>query len=344
MGHVVRSGAIAEALAVRGARVVALAGDGGAAAVREPLAAAGAAVLPFTAQGLARDADALIETARREGARAVVLDVASLNTYPSEPAEASVRFLETLRAAGLRVLLVDDLLLLPRYPVAVLVNPNLGAESHRYPAPADACLLLGARYAPVRQAFVEARASVPPVAERVGRVTVLLGGGASAPLAARVLEALAGAAEALEITVVAGPAGAPDAALARAAVAARAACVAAPADLAPLLARSDLVVSGGGTTKYELALLGIPAILVPMTDHQIPLTAAFASAGIAADEGPGAFDAIRFRARFDALRDDRRAREEMRARGRAAVDGLGARRVAQAIEEELLGGGDASRG
>jgi spore coat polysaccharide biosynthesis predicted glycosyltransferase SpsG len=339
-----RSAAISEALAARGARVVALSGDGGESAVRGPLAAAGAELLPFAPAGLARDTDALIDAARRERARAVILDVASLNTYPSEPQDAGVRSLETLRAAGLRVLLVDDLLLLARYPVAVLVNPNLGAESLRYPAPADTCLLLGARYAPVRWAFVEARALVPPVAESVRRVTVLLGGGASAPLAARVLEALAGAAGGLEITVVVGPAGASDAALARAAADAGAACVAAPADLAALLARSDLVVSGGGTTKYELALLGIPAILVPMTDHQIPLTAAFADAGIAADLGPGAFDAARFHARFDAIRGDRRAREAMRARGRAAVDGLGARRIAQAVEEELLGGGDASRG
>jgi spore coat polysaccharide biosynthesis predicted glycosyltransferase SpsG len=337
LGHVVRCAALAEALAEAGFEThaaVRKAPPG----VTAPLARAGAAVHDLPGDlTLERDAAATIEAARATGARAVVADLCALNTRPDGSVAESVRYLETLAAAGLPVFLMDDLRLLPRLPVAAVINPNLGAEAGDYSEAAPSALrLLGARYAPVRRAFAVARRTVPPIAPSARRLLVTLGGGASA-FAEEALAALARIEPPFEITAVIGPGvlhpGAPGGAR----------IVEAPADPASLMAAADLIVSGGGTTKYEIATLGIPSVLVPLTDHQVPLTAAFARAGIARDLAR--FDADALVDAVAGLRADADERLRMRERGRALVDGMGAGRIVAAIAEQLgKGGSDAPRG
>ncbi len=104
--------------------------------------------------------------------------------------------------------------------------------------------------------------------------------------------------------------------------------------LAPLLARADMAVLGGGLTLYEAAALGVPAIAVPVVPAQRPTIDAFVRAGTAVAVRSGAgheATARRLAARARQLWDDSQARAHMAARGIATVDGRGAQRVARAL-------------
>ncbi|MDP6781724.1 MAG: glycosyltransferase, partial [Alphaproteobacteria bacterium] len=106
-----------------------------------------------------------------------------------------------------------------------------------------------------------------------------------------------------------------------------------PGDIVPLMAVADLALCAGGTTALELASLGVPMVLVTVADNQESGAAALAGAGCArlAGRGIGALpDAAR--ALGDLLRDAAACKDMGRA-GTTLVDGNGAARISEAIQE-----------
>jgi spore coat polysaccharide biosynthesis predicted glycosyltransferase SpsG len=107
-----------------------------------------------------------------------------------------------------------------------------------------------------------------------------------------------------------------------------------PTDLERRLATASLVVSGAGTMKFELALLGRPTILLAVVDDQLAVGPPFASSGAAVYLGDGrTIEPAALVAAVTALLADRSARAAMAARGREIVDGRGAERIAAAVLE-----------
>ncbi|MGH9226790.1 MAG: GNAT family N-acetyltransferase [Acidimicrobiales bacterium] len=103
-------------------------------------------------------------------------------------------------------------------------------------------------------------------------------------------------------------------------------------DVASVLAGADLALSGSGSTSWELCCMGVPAVLVPLAANQAPLAAALARAGIALaatrDDDLAGLVAD--------LAHDPARRRTMAGRGRALVDGRGARRVVTRMVSESL--------
>jgi spore coat polysaccharide biosynthesis predicted glycosyltransferase SpsG len=102
--------------------------------------------------------------------------------------------------------------------------------------------------------------------------------------------------------------------------------------LPAVMATTDLAISAGGMTSYELAYMGVPAILLPATAFQAPVSAGLARHGAAinlglADEFPleGFLEAVRV---LDASAEKR---QEMIRIGQALFDGRGAERVGEAM-------------
>lgn len=53
-----------------------------------------------------------------------------------------------------------------------------------------------------------------------------------------------------------------------------------PSDIARLMKSSDLVISAGGTTLYELSAVGVPTLAFPMVENQIRNVIGFADRGL----------------------------------------------------------------
>ena len=112
-------------------------------------------------------------------------------------------FLATVRAAGFRVLLIDDFADRESFPADLIVNPNLGEDGEPYrKRGATAPLLTGPSYVLLRREFNQGtqEREIRPTGNRI---LVTLGGSDPENLTPQVVDALAQC-SGLEITVVVG--------------------------------------------------------------------------------------------------------------------------------------------
>lgn len=238
-------------------------------------------------------------------------------------------FCKALRAAGHRLLVIDDVADQPYYEADVLLNQNLGAETLDYHASPQTRLLLGPQFALLRPEFALAAGSAPEqrVAPRASRVLVTMGGSDPTNATSRVLRDLAGVAGPLEIRVLVG-AGAAFLDLGQTTGSHRITRLRDPRDVSEHILWADLVVAAAGTTSWEVACLGRPALLGVVAENQRGIAAELHAAGAAvdlgwlSDLGPNALAA-----QVQGLVDDMPRRAAMASAGRRLVDGHGARRV-----------------
>jgi UDP-2,4-diacetamido-2,4,6-trideoxy-beta-L-altropyranose hydrolase len=167
----------------------------------------------------------------------------------------------------------------------ILVDPTPGRKGTDYAewvAPATH-LLLGPQYAVIRREWRLQRAA-RRVRERtrnpVRRIIVTMGATDPCRATERVLHALAVSGIDADIDVVVGVAAAnvePITSL----LGPRAKLHIDPPDLPELTARADFAIGTAGSSSFERAVVGLPALLVPVADNQRCIAAAFAHAGAA---------------------------------------------------------------
>lgn len=98
----------------------------------------------------------------------------------------------------------------------------------------------------------------------------------------------------------------------------------------------DIAISAAGSTIYELAACGVPAIVLIAAENQIKLAGEADCLGFARNLGwhrDWQSDCL-FKA-LDSLINDHNARQEMAAKGQSLIDGAGAGRVADRLLEAL---------
>jgi UDP-2,4-diacetamido-2,4,6-trideoxy-beta-L-altropyranose hydrolase len=327
LGHVMRCLALAERYAADGGGVT-FAAHGVPEDVAARMAANGIELVPAPS-----DAAGLAQLARERRAAWVVLD-----GYAFGPGYES-----RVVASGIPVLVVDDDGLLGGEGAALVLNQGPGAHAGLYPGRAPDTLLLGPPFRLLRPEFALARAPLAEAPETGLRVLVSMGGADVAGLSATAVRALDLAGPAVgEAVVVVGP-HANGAEAVRAA--ARASTVPvqvlqAPADMAEVMAASDLSVVAAGGSASELCFLGVPTVLVSTAPNQVDIAAALARHGVGVDAGWHAdVDEARLGEALASLADDVERRTQMAARGRALVDGRGADRVLARLVAEGPAGG-----
>jgi spore coat polysaccharide biosynthesis predicted glycosyltransferase SpsG len=94
------------------------------------------------------------------------------------------------------------------------------------------------------------------------------------------------------------------------------------------MAAADLVVTAGGVAMLEACVLGRPTVAVVIADNQRQSVAGLEEAGAIVAAPTESVGAI-----VESLAADPARRVELAVRARAAIDGKGAARVADVIEE-----------
>ena len=326
VGHLMRCVALAEALLADGAEVVLLGAVDGVDWLRDQLPVA---VVP----GGSSPGDLV------DQAQALALDAVVLDSYDLDP-----RCAGALRAAGVATLAVVDGD--ARGQVADLyLDQNLDAEVAGAAlteatfaagaAPAGSARLAGLRYALIRRAVVRRR----PTTARTFRtgstphVLCFFGGTDAFGAAPTLTSLLIETAVPMVATVIV-----PDAAAAgpvrRAAAGQSITLVPPVADLPQLIDQADLVVTAAGTSTWDLLCLGVPPALLWVVDNQELGYCRTVGRGLAV--GLGHLDDLRRSpaesvGRLRHVLTEPAVRADLAARGWAAVDGLGARRVARAL-------------
>lgn len=103
-------------------------------------------------------------------------------------------------------------------------------------------------------------------------------------------------------------------------------------ETAPYMASADLAITAGGMTVFEMAVLGIPVLIMQIADNQVPITRAWQQCGYGVDMG--SLDQLRpdyLQREMISLMQDAGRRHSMSTAGQAMVDGEGTWRVARAL-------------
>lgn len=175
-----------------------------------------------------------------------------------------------VRNTGYRLLVIDDYAHLPEYSCDILLNQNLGAEELPY-AGDIGLKLLGLRYALLRREFRKAKERLSFIKRNVPpqNILVTLGGG-------DFIEYLENIAQGMSIPVMKGRTvrviqGAMDAVKIKKAFTncpARLEILPRVEDMPSLLLDTDLCITAGGSTCWELCCLEVPFITVEMVENQ----------------------------------------------------------------------------
>lgn len=186
-----------------------------------------------------------------------------------------VRWQKAVLPEGVQLMVIDDLADRP-HACNLLLDQNLGREVSDYDTlvPDDCTRLIGPQFALLRPEFMQLRSA--SMARRtsfsLSRMLVIMGGVDSKNNLEDVLDALcrielpAG----LLVTVVMGV-GAPYLAQIRARLHGLpfdAELLVDVDDMAQLMAKCDLAISASGLIVYELACMGVPMLLLPVSDIQ----------------------------------------------------------------------------
>jgi UDP-2,4-diacetamido-2,4,6-trideoxy-beta-L-altropyranose hydrolase len=240
---------------------------------------------------------------------------------------------QALKDRGHRLLVLDDYQHLPRYCADLILNQNYGAQAFSYQTAPGAQLLLGTDYVLLREEFLRAAPADKEIPEIARNLLVTLGGADQANHTFQVMEALNLVEAPLTVKVVLGPSN-PHLEMIRAAAQQsrhRLEILQDVENMAPLMAWADLAVSAGGSTIWELAFMGVPAIFGVVADNQKNAVLALARAGYPAflDLGRATIEELGYA--VAALAADQSLRQRLSLTGRDLIDGRGAARVSQAM-------------
>lgn len=312
-GHLMRCMAIADCLAtLRVPLVFVVAGDqarvGSLLAGRHPVHAIAGRPGRFVAETLS--------TFERLQVRVALLD-----SYDFDDA-----FEGAIARAGVAVAAMDDYGHAAHRAARLVINGNLhhGRPSLYPDTPAK--LLLGPDYAPLRPRLSALRSLEPVDAKAFDQVLLSFAGFGDVAALARLVRALLDALPAPTRFV----------ATMRDELAAKSTGPQSEGRIRRLphadaldeeMARSTFAVSSGGMTSYELAFMGVPAILLPVTPAQAPVSLELERLGAAICMDPAA-PAAQLAEAAAALSRSRSRRQAMATAGRSIFDGGGASRIA----------------
>lgn len=246
---------------------------------------------------------------------------------------------EGIRDAGIRLLVIDDMNHLPSYHADVLVNQNLHAQDLDYKCDEDTVLLLGNHYVLLRKEFLKhknrtLRRSISGYAKNI---MVTFGGGDSNNLTLKTIQAvkLIGDCD-IKVKVIVGPANQNIWDIKKQPVALPPTCdMLFDVDNMPeLMTWADMAISGGGSTCWELAYMGVPNIVIVLAENQRRISEALHDAGISINLGWHS-DVTNTDIMQSACKmiQNPNLRKEMSGTGEITVDGEGSRRVVELMRE-----------
>jgi UDP-2,4-diacetamido-2,4,6-trideoxy-beta-L-altropyranose hydrolase len=240
----------------------------------------------------------------------------------------------SLKQAGLKVLVVDDMGECEHYCADLVMNQNTHACEDMYVRrEPHTRLLLGPRYAMLRREFNswrEWQREIPPAGRKV---LVTMGGSDPDNVTSLVMAALHEiGVEGVTATVVAGAGNPHFAALERTArnSGGTLRLVRNVDNMPELMAWADIAIIAGGGTLWELLYVGCPVMSFARNPLQTRVVSQLHREGVVQDLGcPSHASSAVLASLVSSLAASQAFREEMSVRGRQYIDGTGAHRVCE---------------
>ena len=193
-----------------------------------------------------------------------------------------------IKESGHPLLVIDDMAHLEHYVADVVLNQNINAEQLRYSCEPYTRFLLGTRYALLRSEFLVWRGWQRTIPKAARKVLVTLGGADPDNLTLKVIQALQQMATyELQATVVVGASNPHFQTLQSATQKSKfpLRLVRNVTNMPELMAWADFAVSGGGSTCWELAFMGLPSVLMVLAENQRAIALELDRRGVALSLG-----------------------------------------------------------
>lgn len=241
------------------------------------------------------------------------------------------------KEAGHRLLVIDGMAHLKHYYADIVLNQNLHAEQLRYSCEPYTRLLLGTRYVLLRREFLGWRNWKREVPEIARGVLVTLGGSDPENYTLKVIQALQKVGvPGLEATVVIGASN-PHVDVLEAAVGQSLIPIhltSNTVNVPELMAHSDLSITAGGITSWEMCFMRLPMLEIVIADNQKYNAETMHRAGIAENLGWHEYvDEEKIAERSRVMIRSQGLRESMSWAQSRIMDGLGSKRVLLEMKE-----------
>ena len=241
-----------------------------------------------------------------------------------------------IKDGGHRLMVIDDMAQLKHYYADIVLNQNLGAEQLKYSCGSRTLLLLGARYALIRREFLVWRGWKREITDVARSILVTLGGSDTENQTFKIIQALPQAnIPGLEATVVIGASNPHIDVLKTAAVRSPVPVrlITDALTMPELMAQADIAISAGGSTCWELAFMGLPNIVLVLSDNQVGIARELAAAGVAIDMGWSAeVTSNAISQSLSHIAQTPETRREMSHRGQQLIDGGGSKMVIELLK------------
>jgi UDP-2,4-diacetamido-2,4,6-trideoxy-beta-L-altropyranose hydrolase len=243
------------------------------------------------------------------------------------------------------LLVIDDLADLPFYSADLVLNQNVYAGELAYAYEPPTRLLLGCKWALLRREFRRWQGWQREISAVARRVLITLGGSDPDNVTLALIDALGlcGLRDELEVVIVAGAASQHLTTLQNAVrglhniaglnnVELRSNVN----DMPELMAWADVAITGGGSTVWETAFMGLPALTIVLAQNQERVAAGLETAGAAINLGWSRnLNPERIASGLDGLLRSQACRDRISRRGRQLAGGNGTAATVAALRDLL---------
>lgn len=241
-------------------------------------------------------------------------------------------FCGKIRGNDSRVLIIDDTAHQSFYDADAILNQNINADALHYNCPKDTILLLGTRFALLRNEFAarqNRKRNTPAVARRI---LITMGGGDFHNQTLKVIRSIEHLEiENLEVKAVVGASNPHFADLQKAVVASSVhiELICGAENMAELMAWADAAVIVAGGTLWEMLFMRVPLVSFAITDFQAGILETLRLRGAIEYAGKTLLsDDTEFRRILIDILESKEKRERMSYTSGQIVDGGGCRRAA----------------
>jgi UDP-2,4-diacetamido-2,4,6-trideoxy-beta-L-altropyranose hydrolase len=245
------------------------------------------------------------------------------------------RWESLMRKSSNKIMVIDDLAD-RRHDCDILLDQNHDLdmnEGYQGKVPKQCRLLLGPRYALLREEFRELRKSTHPRDGKVRRILVFFGGVDAGNYTGLAIKALTGLElKDIAVDVVIGAQHPCRIKIEKICVELGYCCYVQTDRMAELMAAADLAIGAGGSASWERCCLGVPALLVAMADNQIEIAkglGVFGACVYIGTKGTVSFSTIQ--CAIEELMGNQDRVKTISRQAFSLVDGMGVGRVCQEL-------------
>lgn len=326
-GHIMRCLALAQAWSQEGGKAVFLLQEGFHPSMEEKILAEGFVLEPIPS-GTSIEEDALI-TSR-------MMDETDCEWTIIDGYQFDKAFQKRLHDTGYRILALDDYGHVNHQYADLVLNQNITANPDLYrERESYTRLLLGTEFALLRREFWAWHSWRRAIPEKARTLLITLGGSDPNNVTGKVVHAAGQVDGDFEILVVLGSGQVDriEEISRETGNAKHIRFISTPPNMAELMAEADVAISAGGSTCWELAFMGVPAIILTTAENQLGIGPALERAGAAIDlGGADSLQPSSLADRLGDLIDSADTRRRFSERGKRLVDSRGGERVIQALQ------------